>query len=45
MLDILKRQHKKYDSLFQRRVFVHWYVGEGIEDEDFSSKREYTRYL
>jgi hypothetical protein len=45
MLDLLRYQHSKYDRLFEKRAFIHWYVGEGIEDEDFTGQREYTRVL
>uniref|UniRef100_A0AC35U9V3 Tubulin alpha chain n=1 Tax=Rhabditophanes sp. KR3021 TaxID=114890 RepID=A0AC35U9V3_9BILA len=30
----------KYDLLFSRRAFVHWYVGEGMEEGEFSEARE-----
>jgi len=30
----------KFDLLFSKRAFVHWYVGEGMEEGEFSEARE-----
>uniref|UniRef100_A0AC35TP44 Tubulin alpha chain n=1 Tax=Rhabditophanes sp. KR3021 TaxID=114890 RepID=A0AC35TP44_9BILA len=31
---------QKFDLLFSKRAFVHWYVGEGMEEGEFSEARE-----
>ena len=31
---------KKYDLMYSQRAFVHWYVGEGMEEEEFAEARE-----
>jgi tubulin alpha len=30
----------KFDLLFARRAFVHWYIGEGMEEAEFQESRE-----
>lgn len=30
----------KFDLLYSKRAFVHWYVGEGMEEGEFSEARE-----
>lgn len=30
----------KFDLMFHKRAFVHWYVGEGMEEGEFSEARE-----
>ena len=30
----------KYDLMYSKRAFVHWYVGEGMEEGEFSEARE-----
>jgi tubulin alpha len=29
----------KYDTLYDKRAFVHWFVGEGIDDGTFREAR------
>ncbi|XP_040572691.1 tubulin alpha chain [Lepeophtheirus salmonis] len=31
---------RKFDLMFQKRAFVHWYVGEGMEEGEFNEARE-----
>jgi len=34
------RLNTKFDAMFKRRAFVHWYVGEGMEEGEFDEARE-----
>jgi len=34
------RLNHKFDLMFSKRAFVHWYVGEGMEEGEFSEARE-----
>merc|ERR1739838_883565 len=35
-----ERINAKYDLMYAQRAFVHWYVGEGTEEGEFSEARE-----
>merc|ERR1712003_5823 len=35
-----ERLSKKYDMMYSQRAYVHWYVGEGTEEGEFSEARE-----
>lgn len=35
-----ERLDHKFDLMFAKRAFVHWYVGEGMEEGEFSEARE-----
>ena len=30
----------KFDLMYQKRAFVHWFVGEGMEEGEFAEARE-----
>jgi tubulin alpha len=39
MSEVFSRIGKKYDKMYAKRAFIHWYVGEGNEEEDFVDAR------
>merc|ERR1711963_1136655 len=39
------RLSKKYDMMYSQRAYVHWYVGEGMEEGEFSEAREDFGFL
>lgn len=34
------RLDHKFDLMYSKRAFVHWYVGEGMEEGEFAEARE-----
>jgi len=34
------RLNHKFDLMYSKRAFVHWFVGEGMEEGEFSEARE-----
>eukprot|EP01129_Flabellula_baltica_P010229 TRINITY_DN42_c1_g1_i1.p1 TRINITY_DN42_c1_g1~~TRINITY_DN42_c1_g1_i1.p1 ORF type:complete len:465 (-),score=95.62 TRINITY_DN42_c1_g1_i1:12-1355(-) len=38
--DVFHRLDEKFDLMFGKRAFVHWYVGEGMEEAEFNEARE-----
>merc|ERR1712168_257015 len=40
-----ERIAKKYDMMYSQRAYVHWYVGEGMEEGEFSEAREDIGFL
>ena len=37
---VFSRLDTKFDLMFEKRAFVHWFVGEGLEESEFSEARE-----
>jgi tubulin alpha len=37
---VLGRMDHKFDLMYAKRAFVHWYVGEGMEEGEFLEARE-----
>merc|ERR1711904_3055 len=38
--NVLQRMNHKFDLMYSKRAFVHWYVGEGMEEGEFAEARE-----
>lgn len=38
--DVFSKVNHKFDLMFAKRAFVHWYVGEGMEELEFTESRE-----
>jgi len=40
IVEALSRVNHKFDLMYAKRAFVHWYVGEGMEESEFSEARD-----
>jgi len=40
IVEVFLRINHKFDVMFAKRAFCHWYVGEGMEEGEFSEARE-----
>jgi len=38
--EVFSRIDRKFDLMYAKRAFVHWYVGEGMEEGEFTEARE-----
>ncbi len=40
IVEAWKRLNLKFDLMYAKRAFVHWFVGEGMEEVEFSNAKE-----
>jgi len=37
--EVFTRNTLKFDLMYKKRAYVHWYVGEGMEEGEFTEAR------
>lgn len=45
MQDVMKRIDEQYDAMFRRSAFLHWYIGEGMEKDEFQDAQSNLKDL
>ncbi len=40
IVEAWSRLNHKFDLMYAKRAFIHWYVGEGMEEGEFGEARE-----
>ncbi|CAF3559329.1 unnamed protein product [Rotaria sp. Silwood1] len=40
LIDAWSRINYKFDLMYSKRAFVHWYISEGMEENEFNEARE-----
>ena len=40
IVEAWRKLNQKFDLMYTKRAFIHWYVGEGMEEGEFSEARE-----
>ncbi|GFP80252.1 tubulin alpha chain [Phtheirospermum japonicum] len=40
VVEVFSRIDDKFNLMYAKRAFVHWYIGEGMEKGEFSEARE-----
>ena len=38
--EVFNRIDRKFDLMFEKKAFVHWYVSEGMEEGEFTDARD-----
>ena len=45
MRHVFARHLRRFDRLFQKRAYVHWYLADGMEESEISLARESVQDL
>ena len=40
IIELIIAPFRKFDLMYAKRAFIHWYVGEGMEEGEFGEARE-----